>query len=198
MCKRRKKTNTNPVASCIILVMTFTAINFSFNTYANSTNDVLAFSTFDQFNSQDIETAILAVTRGQSEAVRMVGNMIVKDHIPLLEEIREMANNKEIDTLEHYGNEELLKHKAIMKTLLDKNPEEFDQFYLDYELKFSQNFVNTLKEKLIPNTEDKKLKGFLSKNLEKFKEHLTHISHAVMMLNSQNGKAIKGDHSHTQ
>ena len=188
MSKHRAKSSSEILVTLSILIISFTMLSYSPNVNANSPNDAKTFSTFDQLNSQDIETAILAVTRGQSDAVRMVGQMIINDHIPLLTQMRKMTNNKGVH-LKNHENGRALAHQAMMNSLLNKSSEEFDKAYLDHELRFSQDFVKTLKESMIPNTNDQTLKDFLTTTLVRFEEHLSHINHAAMMLNSQNGKA---------
>ena len=191
-----EKARSEILVTLIMIIMGFTALSYSINTHANTSNDAQVFSIFDQFNSQDIELAVLAVTRGHSEAVGMVGNMIINDHIPLLKEMRKMAKHKGLN-IENHENERALAHKAMMNSLLNKKGEAFDKAYLDYELKFSQDFVKTLKESIIPNIDDPKFKTFLSSTLVRFEEHLSHINHAAMMMNSNNGKSNEAKHGHS-
>ena len=191
-----EKARSEILVTLIMIIMGFTALSYSINTHANTSNDAQVFSIFDQFNSQDIELVVLAVTRGHSEAVGMVGNMIINDHIPLLKEMRKMAKHKGLN-IENHENERALAHKAMMNSLLNKKGEAFDKAYLDYELKFSQDFVKTLKESIIPNIDDPKFKTFLSSTLVRFEEHLSHINHAAMMMNSNNGKSNEAKHGHS-
>ena len=196
MNKCKSKVSSKILVTLMLFLVGVITLGHSNNTHANNSNDAQAFSTFDQLNSQDIESAILAVTRGQSEAVRMVGNMIINDHIPLLKEMREMANNKGVSYFKHYETKRTTAHKAIMSSLLSKNLEEFDKAYLDYELKFSQDFVKTLKESIIPSIKDESFKAFLKATLTQFEEHLSHINHAVMIVSSQSSSSHKKDHIH--
>jgi len=113
----------------------------------------------------------------------------------LLEVMREMAKSEGIN-FEIHQNERATAHKTMMSSLLNKNGKEFDKAYLDHELKFSQDFVKALKESLIPNTHDQEFRVFLSATLARFEEHLSHINHAAMMLNSDNDKVNKVNHDH--
>ena len=158
---------------------------FQFNTFANDKDEVHALSTFDQLNSQDIEAAAIAVTRGKSSAVRMVGKMIIDDHIPLMDKFRTLVKEEGLGVLSPQMLKAASDHEVFVQGLLKKEQKEFDQYYIDYELAFSKGFVKTLKDDVYPKVKNPKLKTLIETTIVQFEEHLTHIGHTVMMLKSE-------------
>lgn len=176
------------------------AMSFAFDVHAGQTEDAKAYSIFEQFNTYDIELAAFAVTRGQSGTVRAVGEMILKDHVPLLEDIRELAGKGAVTYSIDHENDLGRKHKNAVLTLMDKDVDEFDKTYLIYEQDFSKMFVRVIQNEIIPDVNDAEAEAFFTKILARFNEHLAHINHAANMVSEpdkiRGGGCTGHDHDH--
>ncbi len=153
------------------------AIAFFFYLNTAAADEAAAFAVFDEMNSIDIETARLALKKGNAELVKSLAQMIVDDHEPIREKARRIAETSGLKPAVAGSGE-----PAVLARLKEQTGAAFDKAYIDHELPFSKNFIAKLREEIIPAITSAELKTYLQSLVPKFEEHLMHIEHSAMRL----------------
>lgn len=145
-------------------------------------DDATIFAIFDQANTADLWAGRLAVKKGASEDVRMLGKMVAVDHVAVQQMGRDLAAKLGIiPTPPDNDNsaENLAKTVALLQS---KSGAEFDRAYLQHEVAFHQSVVNAIKTTLLPAAENEQLKALINKVLPGFEHHLAETKAAAKKL----------------
>ena len=135
-------------------------------------DDATIFAIFDQANTADLWVGRLAVKKGASEDVRMLGKMVAVDHVTVQQMGRDLSTKLGIiPTPPDNDNsaENLAKTVAMLQS---KSGTDFDRAYLRHEVAFHQSVVDAIKTTLLPAAENEQLRALINKVLPGFEHHL--------------------------
>jgi putative membrane protein len=134
---------------------------------------------YNQVNSFDIESALLAASRSGSAEVKKLAEMVARDHRGVRLAAAELAQAMGIaESLPAARQAAMLAHDRAMVDLSKKGGSEFDRAYLQHEIDFHEAAINALKTVLLPQTKDARLKAHFESVLPHFEHHL----HATIAL----------------
>ncbi len=135
-------------------------------------DDATIFAIFDQANTADVWVGRIAVKKGQSEDVQMLGKMVAADHVAVQQMARDLATQLGIiptppdkDT----SAADLAKTVALLES---KSGADFDRAYLQHEVVFHQAVVDAVKKTLLPAIQNEQLRALVNKVLPGFEQHL--------------------------
>ncbi len=142
-------------------------------------DDATIFAIFDQANTADLWVGRLAVKKGQSEDVQMLGKMVAVDHVAVQQMGRDLAVKLNIIPTPPDNDssaENLAKTVALLQS---KSGADFDRAYLQHEVLFHQSVVDALKKTLLPAIENEQLRALINKVLPGFEHHLAETKAAA-------------------
>lgn len=145
-------------------------------------DDATILAIFDQANTADVWVGRMAVKKGRSEDVQMLGKMVAVDHLAVQQMARELATKLDIiptppdnDT----SAEALAKTVALLQS---KSGVDFDRAYLQHEVVFHQSVIDAVKKTLLPAIQNEQLRALVDKVLPAFEQHLAHTKAAAKKL----------------
>ncbi|MDX5480870.1 MAG: DUF4142 domain-containing protein [Hymenobacteraceae bacterium] len=115
----------------------------------------------------EVEAGRLAQERGQMQEVKDYGQMMVTDHTNANDQLRQLAQQKNITLPDSMGQD----HRDQLQNLRDKTGQEFDQQYMDLMVSSHEDAVSMF-EDAANNMQDPDVKNFASTTLPKLREHL--------------------------
>ena len=142
-------------------------------------DDATIFAIFDQANTADLWVGRLAVKKGASEDVRMLGKMVAVDHVAVQQMGRDLSTKLGIiPTPPDNDNsaENLAKAVAMLQS---KSGTDFDKAYLKHEIAFHQSVVDAIKTTLLPAAQNEQLRALINKVLPGFEHHLAETKAAA-------------------
>lgn len=142
-------------------------------------DDATIFAIFDQANTADLWVGRLAVKKGVSEDVRMLGKMVAVDHVAVQQMGRDLSTKLGIiPTPPDNDNsaENLAKAVAMLQS---KSGTDFDKAFLKHEVAFHQSVVDAIKTTLLPAAQNEQLRALITKVLPGFEHHLAETKAAA-------------------
>jgi len=137
-------------------------------------DDRAIFVAYDQVNGFDFETASLGAVKGQTEDVRALAVMVLRDHSSVRQMTRDLAQRLGVryEVPEQDGASE--SHAKALAGLRSKTGTAFDRAYLEHEIQFHRSAIKAVKEILLPGATNPELKKLLADVLPGFEQHLRH------------------------
>jgi putative membrane protein len=132
------------------------------------------FAVYDQVNGFDIETASLGAVKGQSEDVRALAAMVLRDHSSVRQMTRDLAQKLGISYQVPDQDGASQSHAQALVGLRSKSGTAFDRAYLEHEIEFHRTAIKAVKESLLPAVSNAELKKLISDVLPAFEQHLSH------------------------
>jgi putative membrane protein len=126
---------------------------------------------FDAANTYDIETGSLAVSKGQSSAVRDFGGMLVRDHQNVRAQGRELAKSLNVTPTPPKDFALTKAHIAAMKSLRAASGKRFDRAFLQHEVDFHNAVIDAVTKTLLPATQNSQVKDLETKVAPAFVAH---------------------------
>ncbi len=128
---------------------------------------------YNQVNSFDIETALLAIAKGHSEKVKQLAAMVANDHRGVrLKAARLAAQIKAKIVLPASRQDSALNFYQAMDELSQTNAKAFDRAYLLHEIQFHTDAMTAVKNILLPAANNNTLREHFQTILPHFKHHL--------------------------
>lgn len=128
---------------------------------------------YNQVNSFDVETALLAMTQAHSEKVRELAAMVATDHRGVRFSAAKLAAEIEAEVSLPAARQKAARdHYQVTADITDKTGEEFDRAYLLHEIRFHSDAMEAVKSVLLPAAKDKLLKQHFESVLPHFQHHL--------------------------
>ena len=157
-----------------IVVACLLSLPFS-TTSAQSVNDAQIASIVVTANKVDIAAGKLAKSRSTNEEVKAFAELMITDHTGVNRSAKDLVaklkvtpqNNPTSQSLRGGGHKNL----AHLRTLKGAA---FDKAYVDYEVAYHQQVIDTLDKMLIPSATNGQLKALLIKVRPAFVAHLEH------------------------
>ncbi|QNL47835.1 DUF4142 domain-containing protein [Olivibacter sp. SDN3] len=117
----------------------------------------------------EVELGELAVEKAEDAKVKEFANMMITDHTKANEELKILADKKEISL----PIEPTAEKKMVKKNLSSLSGEEFDKAYIEQMVKDHTKTIS-LFEKQMTSVKDPELKTFIENTLPTIKGHLEH------------------------
>jgi len=128
---------------------------------------------YNQVNSFDIESALLAANQADSADVRKLSQQVARDHRAVRLAAAELAKSMGIaESIPASRQEDMLAHDRAMADLAKLTGREFDRAYLLHEIAFHEAAIKALKTILLPSAKDARLKKHFESVLPHFEHHL--------------------------
>lgn len=134
-------------------------------------DDATIVAIFDAANTADIETGLLAVERGSTEAVRSFGRMLVNDHTQVRKSGRDLAAKLAVTPTPPADNSAARDHAAAIARLRGLSGVAFDRAFLDHEIAFHAAVVQAVTTTLLPAIDNAELKALVEKVAPAFVGH---------------------------
>ena len=146
-------------------------------------DDSAIIAIYNQVNGFDIQTGHLGVKNGHSEAVRELGKMVSHDHTSVRKAASDLAKEIGVRPVLPVGRSVAAQDQAAaIASLENKSGTDFDRAYLLHEIDFHTNAINAVKEVLLPNIANPKLKKLVLDILPGFEKHLDHTKKVAKKL----------------
>jgi putative membrane protein len=140
---------------------------------ADTLSDSQVLGIYIQVNSFDIETALLARSQGESEAVRNLAAHVASDHTSVRRAAYELAKKCGASPSLPAGRDAAAaEHAAGMATLSNLQGTRFDTEYVRREVAFHRAAIGAVKTTLLPAARCAELKSHLQTVLPAFERHL--------------------------
>jgi putative membrane protein len=135
-------------------------------------DDATIVAIFDAANGFDIETGTLGSTKGSNATVRSVGAALVRDHMAVRQQGRDLAKKLGVTPTPPAENPFGAQHTAAMALLRSKKGTQFDLAFLDHEIAYHQAVIDAVGKTLLPAIQNAELKAFVEKIAPAFQAHL--------------------------
>lgn len=135
-------------------------------------NDKAIFSIYDQVNGFDVETATLGAVKGNTEDVRALAAMVLRDHSGVIQMTRGLASQLNISYQVNSNNDSARQHSSTLNRLKTKKGKAFDRAYLQHEIKFHRSAIDVVNNTLLPAIKNQELKKLVKAVLPGFEHHL--------------------------
>lgn len=117
-------------------------------------------------NRAEIELGQIAATRSTTPGVQMYGQQMVNDHQPVLDELEEIADNKNVT----FRNELDAAHETLRQQLMTLSGYSFDTAYINSQVRDHQTMI-TLYQTQNTSGQDQELKAHASRHIPHLQEH---------------------------
>jgi putative membrane protein len=115
----------------------------------------------------EVKLGQMAQDKGSNQRIKDFGAMMVKDHSAAGDELKSLANQKNVTLPSTVGND----HQKKIDDLNKKTGKDFDKAYIDAMVDGHQSTVNDF-EKASKNTKDADVKAWIDKTLPTLRMHL--------------------------
>ena len=126
---------------------------------------------FDAANTYDMETGSLAVSKGQSKAVRDFGAMLVRDHRNVRQQGRDLAKSLKVTPTPPRDFALAKAHVEAMRSLRRLKGRAFDRAFLKHEVDFHNAVIDAVTHTLLPATQNAQVKDLETKVAPAFVAH---------------------------
>ena len=150
-----------------LAALSFAAASTAFAQSKVSDEDAKAMKNLAEANLAEIQAGKLAADKAQSPQVKQFGNRMVQDHTQMLDELKQLAQSKDVELPGSPG----MGDKAHELTLRTKSGQDFDKEYMQDMVKDHQKDVQETGE-LAQKVSDPQLKQAVQKAHAKIQEHL--------------------------
>lgn len=124
-------------------------------------------------NQIDIAYANLALKKAKNAQIRKFATTMKKDHSDVIKQAVALAKKLHVTPQGNAVTTSLLnEQKKEMRVLNSKKGQAFEKAYIDNEVAFHTQVIDALNKTLIPDTQNKELKGLLQGAMPLFNEHL--------------------------
>ncbi|MCJ8165387.1 DUF4142 domain-containing protein [Pontibacter sp. E15-1] len=126
----------------------------------------------------EVELGKLAAEKGSSKEVKDFGNMMVTDHTKANDQLKALAQQKNIVLPDSMGEE----HMEHVNELREKTGADFDKAYMDLMVSDHEEDVDMF-ESAAEDLEDMEVKNFASTTLTALRQHLDRAKQVKDMVN---------------
>jgi len=117
----------------------------------------------------EIEAGRIAAEKGQSDAIRSFGEMMVKDHSQTTSELKQIVQSEKIDV--ELPTELDSSHQDMIDELNEAEPDQFDEEYASQQVDAHQAAIDVF-EDYAEDGDNGALKDFAGKTLPTLQQHL--------------------------
>ena len=151
--------------------------------YAQGVDDAQIASIVVTANQVDIDAGKLASSMAANADVKKFGEQMVTDHTGVNKQATELVTKLKVTPQDNPTSASLKSGGAENVANLKKlKGAAFDKAYVDHEVAYHQQVIDTLDKTLIPNASNAELKALLVKVRPAFVAHLEHAKHVQASL----------------
>ena len=144
---------------------------------------------YAQVNSFDIETALLAKSKNCDANVTALATHLSKDHLAVRKGVLELAEAENLGYALPSGRAAAQReHDAVMARLIALDCGAFEPAFLEHDVAFHTAAIDAVRNLLLPNAQNPKLKAHFEAVLPAFEKHL------AMAKAAKDGRDISDTH----
>lgn len=126
-------------------------------------------------NQIDVNYGEIALKKSTNKDVRQFAQTMINDHKSIIAQATALAKKLHVTPEDNSLTQQLLSgEKTTEKMLNSKNGSAFDKAYIDNEVAYHEAVINTVKNVLIPQSQNEELKQLLIKVSPLLNAHLEH------------------------
>ena len=126
-------------------------------------------------NQIDISYAEIALKKSKNKEIRAFAERMVTDHSAVIEQAVALVTKLSVTPKDNAVSQSLTEGAEKTKMMLNNaSAEEFDKLYIDNEVAYHKAVIGAIEGLLIPETDNKELKGLLEDVLPALEAHLKH------------------------
>ena len=177
---------TKHIALVSAVAILFSTSGFSQNTPSLTDPEVASVAVVA--NQIDISYAEIALKKSKNKEIREFANRMVTDHNAVIQQAVDLVTKLSVTPKDNAISESLLKDAKKTKSRLRRaGKNKFDKLYIDNEVAYHKAVIAAVNDLLIPESENKELKGLLEAVLPALETHLEHAE----MVQKQLGEKMK-------
>lgn len=124
-------------------------------------------------NQIDVEYGKIALNKAQNADAKKFAQTMINDHTAVIEKAVALAQKLGVTPEDNTTTQSLLAGAEKAKAELNsKSGKEFDKAYVDNEVAYHEAVISTIKNVLVPQTQNQELKDFLQGAVPLFEHHL--------------------------
>ncbi|MCG2462534.1 DUF4142 domain-containing protein [Flavobacteriaceae bacterium F89] len=124
-------------------------------------------------NQIDVDYGKIALKKAKNEKARKFAQTMIDDHTAIIDQAVALANKLGVTPKDNAVTQSLLDGaKKTTKTLKGKKGKDFDKAYIDNEVGYHEAVISTVKNVLIPETQNAELKELLQSAVPLLEHHL--------------------------
>ena len=161
----------------IVTIIAIANVGFVFCSFAQNIklSDAEIASVAVIANQIDIAYANIAKERSEDKDVLNFAQTMASDHTAVIAQATSLVKKLGITPMDNEVSKKLLEDaENIKKMLKSKNGKDFNKAYIENEVGYHKAVITTVKDLLIPETENKELKDLLQAILPALEAHLHH------------------------
>ncbi len=125
-------------------------------------------------NQIDVNYGKVALQKATNAEAKKFAQTMIDDHTSIIGQAVALAKKLGVTPQDNAVTQSLLDgEKAMMKTLKSKKGEAFNKAYIDNEVSYHEAVISTVKNVLIPQTQNSELKDLLQSAVPLLDHHLT-------------------------
>ena len=166
---------TTRIIPCMALVaMLFIAAD-SYAQSKDQFNDAEVAAIAVTANDIDIKYAEIAKEKSKNKEILGFANTMINDHQAVIDQAVALVTKLKVEPQANALSKKLnADAKETRKMLLSKEGKAFDEAYINNEVAYHKAVIGTVRDVLIPDTENKQLKELLEAVLPALEAHLEH------------------------
>ncbi len=124
-------------------------------------------------NQIDVDYGNIALKKAKNADAKKFAQTMVNDHTAIIKKAVELAQKLGVTPQDNPTTQSLLAGAEKIKADLNsKNGKEFDKAYIDNEVAYHDAVISTIKNVIIPQTQNQELKDLLQSAVPLFEHHL--------------------------
>ncbi len=134
-------------------------------------------------NQIDISYAEIAIKKSKNKEILDFAKRMITDHNAVIGQAVELVTKLSVTPKDNAVSQSLLEGAEKTKKMLRKaNRKNFDKLYIDNEVAYHKAVIAAIRDLLIPESNNKELKGLLEAVLPALEAHLEHAEMIQMKL----------------
>jgi putative membrane protein len=115
-------------------------------------------------NQIDVNYGKIALKKSKNAEAKKFAETMIKDHESIIKQAVDLATKLGVTPKDNKVSQSLMKGERETNAKLNKlNGKAFDKAYIDNEVTYHEAVINTVKNVLIPQTQNEELKALLTK-----------------------------------
>ncbi len=181
------------IALIYTIAILFTTSGFSQETPSLTDPEVASVAVVA--NQIDISYAEIALKKSKNKEIRDFANRMVTDHNAVIQQAVDLVTKLSVTPKDNAISESLLKDaKKTKRKLRRAGKKKFDKMYIDNEVAYHKAVIAAVKGLLIPESDNKELKGLLEAILPALEAHLKHAEMVQKELSTTKTMKVKHDY----
>lgn len=126
-------------------------------------------------NLIDVHYGEIVLEKSDNADIRQFAQTMINDHNAIIKQAAALAKKLGVTPKDNAVTQQLLNgEKKTIKMLKTKEGTSFNKAYIDNEVAYHKAVISTIKDVLIPQTENGELKAFLQSAMPLLQGHLEH------------------------